>query len=222
MKNKRLLRNFTYRLLMHAIALSLLATACSCTKKPTEADEIQVVFQKYRTALLERDGEAAWAVLDSHTQNFYATVLQDALSLPRRELSRLDRVHRFTVLRLRTDLRRAELQNMTGHDVLVMAVQNGWVSNASLAAMTNLSKVQVTGLYASAFVPESPKVPAFHFIKEGSEWKFSLVKGFGLINATFRQLQAESRLSEKDFLIHMLQQVSKYEVDERIWDGPLD
>ena len=111
---------------------------------------------------------------------------------------------------------------MTGQDVLVMAVANGWISKASVEALTNLHKVEITGLYASSFIAEAPKVPILHFIKEGSDWKIALTKTFGLASATMKQWQKESQLPEKEFLMHMLGQVSKYEVNERIWEGPLD
>lgn len=217
-----LLRTSDHRLLTYAIALLLLASVCSCTKKPSAADDIQSVFQKYRTALLTGDGEAAWAVLDSHTQNFYSTALQDALTLPKSRLDRLDMIHKLTVLRLRADLRREELQNLTGHDVLVMAVQNGWISKSSVESMTNLHRIEVTDRYAGAFLPESPKIPALYFINEGSEWKLSLFRSFELVNATMRQWRVQSGQTERDFLLGMLRQVSKYEVDEKIWDGPHD
>jgi hypothetical protein len=184
--------------------------------------EIVQTFQKYRTALLDADGDTAWALLDSHTTKFYAQALEDALSLSGADLERLDFVHKFTVLRLRLEFRRAELQQFTAQGIFVLAVTNGWISRSEVQSMETLDKVKVDDRYATAYLSRAPTTPAFYFIQEGSEWKIALWKTFELANATMQHVRRESRMSERAFIIDMLSGVSKYTVDEKIFDAPLD
>ena len=195
----------------------------TCLGAPSNAQqEVTDVFRKYQAAILRGDGEAAWSVLDSHTMQFYAQAQRDALSMSVAEFDRLDWIAKFTVARLRVEFRRGDLQKLSGKDIFVLAVTNGWVSKSTVESVKLLERVAVGGRYATIFLPEAPTMPAFHFIQEGSEWRFSLWKGFGLANRSMDQVRKESGLSEKDFLLEMLRRVSKYKVDERVFDGPLD
>jgi hypothetical protein len=148
--------------------------------------------------------------------------LEDALSLPKADLERLDFVHKFIVLRLRLQFRRPELQQLTGQGVFVLAVTNGWISRSEVQSFKSFEKVTVDGRYATAYLPQAPTTPAVFFIQEGREWKIALWKSWELSNAAVQQMRRQSRLPERAFIIDTLKQVSKYEVDERIFDGPLD
>jgi hypothetical protein len=136
------------------------ASAASCSGGDAQAD-IEKTFQKYRTALLNGDGEAAWDVLDSQTTKFYSNALQDALALPKSELERFSFVHKFTVLRLRQEFRNPILQGLTGKAVFVIGVTNGWISVSEVKALKTLHKISVQGRNAIGFLPQAPETPAF-------------------------------------------------------------
>jgi len=178
-------------------------------------------FQKYRKALLDGDGETAWSLVDSKTQHFYSQTLRDALSMQRAELDRLDYTHKFQVLRLRTEFRKSHLEGLTGRDVFVLAVTNGWISKSAVQAATALQRVAVNGRYAVGVIPQDPKAP-LHFIYEDSEWKLSLWKIFEFANAIGKQMKKESGLSEDDFSLALMRQLSKFEVSEKIFEGPIE
>ncbi len=198
-------------------------TTAANTPSAKEAPaEVQAAFKMYRQALLDGDGEAAWSVIDSHTTRFYGQMLRDSLSLPARDLNRLDYIHRLTVLRLRTEFRKPQLQALTGRDVFVLAVTNGWISKSTVQSVPALQRVTVNGRYAQGYLPVDPRVPALYFIYEDSQWKLALWKTFEIANGAIRQMKQESGLSEKEFLLNMLRGVSKFEVSDRIFDGPLE
>lgn len=188
----------------------------------TPAEQVSNAFQQYKSALLHRDGEGAWNLLDSHTANFYSRIVQDAASLPRRDFERLDPMHKLMVLRLRLEFRKPELQNLTGRDIFLVAVTNGWMSRSSVERVERFHSVGIKDQYATAYLPEAPRTPAFHFIKEGGEWKLSLWKSFEAINAELRRIKHQSRLSERDFWMDFLSRISKYEITEQIFQGPLE
>jgi hypothetical protein len=215
------------------VLLIVVLSVASCSEHdarkkhaPSEAydahEEIAAVFQEYRRALLANDGQAAWSVIDSHSQDYYAEALRDALSMPRADLDRLDLLHKFMVLRFRQEFRKPQLQQLTGREVFVLGVTNGWISKSTVQEIKTLHRVTVDDRYAAAYLQEAPTVPAFHFIREGTEWKLSLWRNFELANAAMDQARRQSSLSERDFVIELLKNVSKYAVDERIFDRPLD
>jgi hypothetical protein len=82
--------------------------------------------------------------------------------------------------------------------------------------------IGVKDQYATAYLPQAPRTPAFHFINEDGEWKLSLWKSFEAVNAELQRIKQESRLSERDFMIDFLRRVSRYEVTEQIFHGPLE
>ena len=184
--------------------------------------EITEVFAKYKAALLQGNGEVAWSVLDSHTTNFYVQVIRDSHSLPEGDFDRLDWIQKFTVARFRLEFRKADLVKLSGKDAFVLGVTNGWISKSTVEGMKAFDRIAVGGRYATAFLPEAPTIPAFHFIQEGTEWEFALWRSFALMNKSMEQMKKESGLSEREFIVQMLQQISKYKVDERIFSGPLD
>jgi len=191
-------------------------------EKTTVEEKVTEVFQKYRTALLEKDGLAAWSLVDFHTQNYYAEALRDALSMPKTDLDRLDFLHKLTVLRLRHEYRKSELQQLTGQKVFVIGIANGWISRSTVESIKPFHRIAVNGNYAAAYLQEAPEAPTFHFIDEGSDWKLALWKSFELANQAMDQMRQQSGLSQRDFIIKLLESVSKYTMNEAIFDGPID
>jgi hypothetical protein len=145
-------------------------------------EEISRTFQKYRAALLEADGDTAWALLDSHTTKFYSQVLEDALSIPRSDLQRLGFVHKFTVLRLRLEFRRQALQRLTGQSIFVLAVTNGWISRSEVQSLESLDKVTVDGRYATAYLPQTRTIGVSRQLHECG---YSACEGFAVIWLVF-------------------------------------
>ena len=142
--------------------------------------------------------------------------------MQRAELNRLDTIHKVTVLRLRVEFRRSDLQQLDGRTVFGIGVTNGWVSKSTVQSVKAFHKVDIEERYAKAYLPEEPKIPAFYFIKEGDAWKLALWKTFEIANSAFDQMRRQSGLPEQKFLIEMLKRISKYTVDEKIFDGPID
>jgi hypothetical protein len=181
---------------------------------------IQQVFEQYRSALLQGDGEAALAALDLETIDWYEQVIEFALTLDRDDLNRLDFIEKFTVLRLRHEFSRDELEDLTGDELIKIAIENGWISRSSVESL-ELEDVEVNDLRGIVTITGISE-PLFLFVKEDGQWKFMLWKVTALGNPAFEQLVAESGLSEDEFVIGILEALSSFQVDERIFDGPID
>jgi len=187
----------------------------------SEQDEIAQVFQQYRSALLNEDGKEALELVDSQTIRYYDDVVKDALKISRADLNRLDLYTKFMVLRLRHEFRKDQLEKMTGDSLFILSVKQGWVSKSEASNNSKLVNIKYDRHLASASLPQAPEIPAFYFMKENGKWKLALWKNFELANVAFSQMLQQSSLAETEFLVRLLENISKYRVDENIFEAPL-
>lgn len=185
-----------------------------------DIQDIRAVFQQYREALLESNGQAAAELVDAKTIQWYGNVLQDALFLEKDDLLSLDILKKFTVLRLRQEFKRDELEAMTGRGLFILAVNQGWISQESVEK-AELAEVKTENDYAVASIKEAPTMPAFYFIKEDGQWRLALWQIFPLAIQSLEASAAESGLSEEEFVFFILEQISGTPVNESILEGPL-
>jgi lambda repressor-like predicted transcriptional regulator len=208
---------------MYRLAFVLIvALLMGCTPKVDNEGSIRHVFQAYRSAVLSNDGEAAWSVVDSDTQSYYAGIVQDALLLQRADLKNLDFLSRLMVLRMRLEFKKSELQKLDGKSMFIMAIEKSWISRSSVQKVDKLGKIKLDGKQATASIAEAPQVPIFFFAREDKEWKMALSKSFEQANTTMRAMAKKNGLSENNLIKVMLKKLYKDGLDERIIDGPLE
>jgi hypothetical protein len=190
------------------------------TLTPADRTAIKSVLDKYREAILAGNGETVIKLLDAKTVRWYEDALKDALTLKKAELAKRDYLGKLTILRLRHEMVRSELEKTNADEVIVEGVKKGWIGG-SFADMIVIQNVGVSkdGL-AFVTLRQNPKVPAFHFAKEDGKWKLALSYDFKLAQKGFEQLQAKSGLSADEFLIKTLEEATRRKVDRKIFDGP--
>jgi hypothetical protein len=181
---------------------------------------IKVVLEKFRSALQASDGEAAYKLLDTATHKWYEDALKDALTVKKPELAMRDYLGKLTILRLRHDFTRPQLEKKTGKEVIVDGVKKGWIGGS----FTDMIVIQYVGKDQAGMVfatlRQAPKTPAFYFASEENQWKLALSYTFSLANKGFEQLQTKSGLTGEDFMCKMLEDATRKKVDRAIFDGP--
>jgi hypothetical protein len=206
------------------LALVFLVACSSGAQDETPAPDANAptqVFEQYRTALIENDGEAALAIVDSGTIAWYDEVLEEALSLPRDELSELGFTEKFTILRVRHTYRRYEIEDMTGEELFRAMIDRGWSSRSAVEDIT-VGEEHIEG--NSAWISFSPEMttPAMYFVLEDGEWKLALSQSFPIADEQYAEAREGLEYEEELFLMEMLVSLTEREVDERIFEGPLD
>lgn len=207
-------------LLVFFIAAAMPATVAWPADETDE--QIRAAFGKYREALLEGDGQAAWQAIDRDTQNYYSQAVKDALMLSKKDFEQIDFMRKLLVVRMRHEFRKSELEKLTGQKAFAHGVKQGWIDKSAAQRTRTIEKLKVQGDTAAGYLPLAPNTPAFHFVKMDGAWKLSLVKGLPLANAAFDQLRKAQDVSEQEFISQLLQLVSGREVDAAIYDGPRD
>lgn len=187
-----------------------------CQGFEKEKSEIQSTFSRYKSALLSANGKAAAEEVCSQTILWYEKARNDALSMKRVQLNRVDILRKFSILRLRHEFSKQQLENMDGKQLFIIGVNNGWISPDSVRT-TRLDRIEAAADQAKAYIKTSPLTPAFHFIKENKKWKLALVKSFPLVIKTFKAMKPPD-VNEDEWIITLLEMVSKKKVDKKIFE----
>lgn len=209
--------------LMLGLLLTVSTGAAQTAVKLDAKDQaaIRALLEQYRKALGAADGEAFVKILDSKTVQWHQETAQAAQSANKAELAKLGLLSRLMVLRLRHEHKKADLAKLTGPEVIVMAVKQGWINN-NFADMVVIAAYGVNkdGL-AYVTLRQNAKVPAFWFTKESGPWRLALSHTFAGADKGLEQVVKKAGLSEEDFLLKTLETESKKKVDKKILDGPL-
>jgi hypothetical protein len=235
-------------LLAVTLGVGLLAS-CSAQKptaasrvQPTPAasaprrdeDQIREVFERYRQAARDKDGERVVACLDQKTLAWYATLRQDALKLTRSQLASQDLHRQLFLLLLRHEFDRATLEQLTGAGLLARGIRLGWLDadrgaaeppsqpGVRSGASTELGAIFASRQSAYALVPGGDATPRYFFQKEADGWKVNLTSYHQAARALLAQHLEESKQKPEDLLRTRLKELSGRAADERIFEGPLE
>jgi hypothetical protein len=183
-----------------------------------DAESVHLCFQDYRSAILDRRGEAAAGLVTAQTIGEYQRYVGWALSADRKTLESLSLVNRFQVFLLRQRIPAETLKRLDGRSAFVYAVDRDWIGKDSVVR-TTLGTVTVAGNRASAEVlVGGQRAPhRFQFSKENGLWRFDLVQ---LLPSTDQALKAVARqrgLSEDEFVFSLIESVSGRRVEPTIW-----
>lgn len=177
-----------------------------------EKKEIEALFERYRNALLDFYGEEAVKLVCSQTIEWYDQIVDEALYLEAAALKQADIMKKFTVLRVRLEFSKDQLEKMDGKALFDAAIDNGWIGVETVEKI-RLHRIKIRGDRAEAYVKGSPGTPAFHFIMERGKWKLALIKSFALARRTVENMISSSGMDEDQWLASVFSQLVKKEVD---------
>jgi hypothetical protein len=200
---------------------SRVATPANTAGEPVtsgrDVDDVREGFEAYRSALMDRDGQAAADAVTATTIAKYQEYRDLALTGDESTVKALSIVHRLTVLivRHRTDV--AALKVMDGRALLAHGVEQGWVSQNSVVRL-KLGEVTVLGDSASAEATSGGQ-PAgrFLFAKEQGRWKLDLAKLLTATDPALRAAAKEQGVSENEYIFSLISATSGRTVTDEIW-----
>jgi hypothetical protein len=185
-----------------------------------EEEQVRNAFERYRRALLARDGRTAADAVDRKTIELFDEYLRLARSATREELSRLDVMAKLMVLRLRHELDAKALAEHDGRSIFAHAIAKGWTSDAQ-ARNAVIARVRIEGPWANLSVEQAPTVPLFFFAKDGDTWKMALWKTMVLAEQTLKEwVRKDGAASEEEWVIDIIEKVSPKKFDPAMLEGP--
>ena len=201
--------------------VALLATAVpSLTAAVDEQGAVKATFKAYQTALVERDGAGAAAIVDRGTIDYYQRMRDLAVSGKAEQVKRLALLDKLMVVRMRHQIPLTKLKAMDGKAALAFGVTQGWIG--SDVAKVEAGPVEVDGARASvAFVVDGKPTPLkLGMWRENGVWRVDLISLFRISGAAFRQRQQESGKSEDDFVRMLVGQLAGKPVRATIFNPP--
>ncbi len=195
----------------------LLPGGCQPSDTP-EAAAVRTCFNDYLTAIGNKDGKAAVAIVDSRTVTYYDTILDHALKSKSDVVRGLPILDKTMVLMLRSRVPADELRKMDARAVFIHTVDEGWV--ATDRTIFDIGQIDVNGDRAfGQHLMRGQETPyKCRFVKEDGKWKIDITSLYSSGEAEFEKAIKESQMSEDDFLTRVLSMTAKKPVDASIWE----
>lgn len=205
--------------------LCLLPGPGRCQAAGAEA-EVRDLFDRYKAALLQGDGQLASELVDADTLTFFDEIRTLALAGDEESIHARPFVDRLLIVTMRHELPADTLTGMGLEDLLQHAVTAGWIGRQSIAQL-GMGAVEIDGDHATGVAVTGGLPPAdgadvlyYHFVREEGAWKFrfhSLVDG---INGLIASFTAQMGTDEDDLIFLLVEQLSGRKVLPDIWTRP--
>jgi hypothetical protein len=200
------------------MALALLAG----TARADPGSEVRAQFDRYRAALVARDGAAAVALVTPASLAYHEHLRDLALRAPREQVAALPITDRLMVFRLRHEFTAAELRPLSGADLVRTGVEEAWSSPKTLQPIT-LATVELTAGSAVATPTRAGEpVPMRLVFRPGAgSWQLDLAelaRGAEDVLETTLRFRAERAGVDLDTAMRWaIEDTSGHLVDKDLW-----
>jgi len=187
-----------------------------------EAADVREAFLGYRTAILTGDGETAAELVTERTRTLYREFADDALTLDKPGLDGLHVMDRISVMQLRHQMTRQQLESMNGGEIVAYAVDHGWIGKDG-AARLQIGNFTVEGDSASAPIlggDGKETLLRMRFAREQGLWRLDLVEMMALTRVAIAQAIRQTGLTEDEFILFALEATSGRKPGPEIWSPP--
>ena len=176
-----------------------------------EKKQVKLCYENFISAIRAQDGKKVVQCVDQKTKNYYAQILEWALTAKRDEVENMPLIDRVGVLTMRFKIPAEQLRGMNGEDILAYAVDNGMVGgharSGTFTVDGNSGKMDVITLPGESGM-------FFGFNKENGEWKIDWTSVFPAskleleIAIRTRKLTQVPQLTENEFIFESLKRMS--------------
>jgi len=187
-----------------------------------EAAAVRDSFLFYKTAILTGDGETAAELVTQRTHALYRGFADSALTLDKPGLDALHVMDRISVMQLRHQMTRRQLESMSGEEIVAYAVDNGWIGKDG-AARLQVGDFTVDGSFATAPIlgaDGKETLLRMRFAREDGVWRLDLVEMMALTRVAIAQAIRQTGLSEDEFILFALEATSGRRPGPEIWNPP--
>ena len=210
-------------MIMSWLLLSL-AFLSGCGKDETAA--VQKSWDDFFAAAQAKDSQKAVGLISQSTIDYYERIRKAALEADEPEVRAMKAGDKVMVLQLRIRMAPAYLRTLTGAQVFMVSVQEGWDAKQR-ATTPEMSNIKVDGDRATGTMVVNGKDAPFDyvFLKEDGIWKHDLTAMLDLLSDMASQAMraGPANIQQKDFdagLLMGLQIQTGKEVSPDIWKKP--
>jgi hypothetical protein len=206
-----------------ALAVLCLLGVCHAALAESETEAVRKTFDDYRAAVLANDGRAAEYLLSKGTVDYYGEMRELALRASSESVQSQTLVDQMQVLLLRIRMDPAQLEAMSGSELLIHSVERGWIGKEGItrAQLGKLSIEESTAV-AHAEIGGQDFGPAFYFVKEGGGgWRLDLLPTLKSSNDSLEAAAEQRGISGREFILMLVEATVGYELDAGVWNPPL-
>ena len=202
---------------------------------------VRATFEAYRQALMAGDGELAASLVDRETGEYYRQLKRLVLEGSEEEVRQRTFVDRFLVVAFRHQFASDELAAMELADVIVRAMDLGWINSAAIEQLA-IGAIRIEGngriegdgrmegseAVAAARTRASLEDPSlaggmdeleYRFVNENGQWKFRFSSFVSSIDAVMRNLAAQLGADEDDLIFTLVESLTGVEVLPEVWES---
>lgn len=209
------------RSLIPFVVVILLCTIASVSYGDDGNDQeaARMAFLSYRKAILASDGKAAVPILSQETIDYYGRMLQLALHGSKESVRRESISNKLLIFMLRSLVPLDSLRMMSPRDVVIYAVDQGWIGKNSVAQIYP-GPITVTENVAimRPIIRGRQSRQEFRFVKEDGSWKFDLLPILRSSNLAMLMLAKKMGLSEDEFLSQLFESTVGQKLSEDLWE----
>lgn len=201
--------------------LPLLVGIAAAPSSAQDAEaEIRAVFEAYRTAAIEQDGDAAAEAVSASSLAASARHVALALDADSATVAALPLVDRYTVLAMRHRVAPDTLRAFDGRAAYAYGIRNGWTDGLALR-LVSLGDVTVRGDSATATVlvadVPQPDATPFPFVRTDGRWRLDVARMAIEAAGEFRDMVAASGMADDAFILYALRMLSGTDVTDAVW-----
>ncbi len=204
------------------VAPIFLLIVMSAASPPAHADDpadVRAAFENYRAAILAQDADAAYALIDGTTRDYYRELLQVVLFASPEDMAGLMIMVKLAVVQSRRDIPREQLREFDAEAYFKHSVAHGWFSKDTMRRLA-LVAIEVDGDRASSSVERDGRVvrSGYAFNREAGEWKINLMPALIAGEWAMQQIVAASGKAEDDFIFDLVEAHSGTRPDASVWE----
>ena len=187
-----------------------------------EQEEQKIIdcFEKYKTALVEKNGEKLARCVDQNTRDYYSKILDWVLTAKREEVENLPFMDRLQVLTMRFMVPAEQLRSMDGEKLLIYTIDNE-MGGGKLAHRITPGTVTIDGNSGKMGVISYQRDSgmSFDFNKENGEWRMDLTSAFSAAKFALGLALRLSKMTENEFIFTSLKEMpNERQPDDDLWN----
>ncbi|MCT4582962.1 MAG: hypothetical protein N4A35_16235 [Flavobacteriales bacterium] len=197
--------------------LVLLSVSCTIDKKKEE-HAIKKTYEKYKTAILNKDGDTASSFLSISSLEYLDNIVYKALFLDSIELIEEPNINKLYILFARAN---SIDKDMRGNKLFSKMINLGFMESNGYAN-TSISHITFYSSSAKAQVTQNGKEKEgliLEYFKENKTWKLNLFskKFLKNVNYLLDNLAKENEMDINDFLISAINFSLNKNINSKIW-----
>lgn len=180
---------------------------------------VRQTFQSYWSAIQDRDGTQARALVTTATLDSYERLRDEALYGTRSELEKHPIFERLIVLTFRLRFTLTELQMTPGAELFGRGVDQGWTASGS-AGESTLQDVVIVGNRAEARMASGPGDAGapIHFAREDGQWKVDLLSLSAAVEQSLQAYLQSDEVTEQRLIEETLAASYGDALPDNIWE----